>query len=435
MICVSWFGWWFWVWVQLRRANFFSQLEVALFFFFLGKNYFMQKFRPAKSCLLSADTVPAVRRRKRFILVAGFLGAGKTTAIGALVKWLAAKGLKPGVVTNDQGVGLIDTALGRANAALVREVTGGCFCCRAADLGAALASMEAEAQPDVFIAEPVGSCTDLMATVVLPMGKIYGRPLEMAPMSVMVDAGRLWETVARGARTKGQQGFSADVQYIFDKQLEEASLLVLNKVDLLKQAQLVRIESWLAGRYPGKLVLRVSTAKEKGLEPWFQLLLTAENRATKVMEVDYERYGTGEARMGWYNAALGIHVTARPLRSDRVLLSLAKEIQTDLEEAGAMLAHFKMSLGRRAAGPAGGEEFSVVNAVRNGVPAALSRKGGEFTAAEMLINLRAEAEPEVLARIVARHVGKARRDWYAVWKHKAAFKPGQPQPTYRVTAA
>ena len=46
----------------------------------------------------------------RLHLVGGFLGSGKTTAIAAAAKLLMAQGLRVGVVTNDQGKYLVDTA-------------------------------------------------------------------------------------------------------------------------------------------------------------------------------------------------------------------------------------------------------------------------------------------------------------------------------------
>jgi len=44
----------------------------------------------------------------------------------------------------------------------VEEITGGCFCCRLDELVAAIGRLDAGARPDVIVAEPVGSCTDLV---------------------------------------------------------------------------------------------------------------------------------------------------------------------------------------------------------------------------------------------------------------------------------
>lgn len=394
-----------------------------------------------------------------------------------------------GVITNDQGNGLIDTALGQRYTARVREVTGGCFCCQAADLGIALRELAEEGASglppgsadqiardaggdeghsrraglsSVIIAEPVGSCTDLIATVILPMERIFGQPLDMAPMSVVIDGARI-EAAMKDERSKNpggkRSGFTADVRYIFEKQLEEAELLVLNKSELLTAKRLATVAKWLKEKHPGKRVITVSATTGAGLDAWFALLLSERSQPKTVMEMDYERYGMGEARLGWYNATLGLHSTGRPFDGNRLLVALANDIQADLEAAGAELAHLKMSLGRAVqssegrrptaknsqskatvAEPMQGEaqlrlkNFAVVNAVRNGVAATLSCRSAEkFVVAELMVNLRAEAEPEVLDRVVLKHLCKTRTEWHAVWKHRAAFKPGQPQPTYRFT--
>ena len=81
------------------------------------------------------------------------------------------------MITNDQAEGLVDTALLEELNLPVREIVGGCFCCRSETLVQALESLEegeenahpreagrgaAGIRPNVFIAEPVGSCTDLV---------------------------------------------------------------------------------------------------------------------------------------------------------------------------------------------------------------------------------------------------------------------------------
>ena len=47
----------------------------------------------------------------RLILVGGFLGAGKTTLLWEAAKQLSSRGLKVGLITNDQAPDLVDTSL------------------------------------------------------------------------------------------------------------------------------------------------------------------------------------------------------------------------------------------------------------------------------------------------------------------------------------
>ena len=125
----------------------------------------------------------------RVQLVGGFLGAGKTTLIRALARHLRARGESVAVITNDQGRSLVDTHLCASDAPEVTEITGGCFCCRYDDLMAALAAAEARGAT-VALAEAVGSCTDLIATVLSPMAEMTNG-FEVSPLAVVVDPWRL----------------------------------------------------------------------------------------------------------------------------------------------------------------------------------------------------------------------------------------------------
>ena len=66
----------------------------------------------------------------RYIMVGGFLGAGKTTTLIRLAEKLQAEGKKVGLITNDQAADLVDTALVKSGNFPVEEIAGGCFCCR-----------------------------------------------------------------------------------------------------------------------------------------------------------------------------------------------------------------------------------------------------------------------------------------------------------------
>src|SRR5215216_8210573 len=96
--------------------------------------------------------------KARYIMIGGFLGAGKTTAVAALAQRLAAQGLRIGLITNDQGSELVDTAMLRARGFATEEIPGGCFCCRFNSLVDAARKLTDSARPDAFVAEPVGSC-------------------------------------------------------------------------------------------------------------------------------------------------------------------------------------------------------------------------------------------------------------------------------------
>ena len=74
--------------------------------------------------------MPATDKRIPVTLLTGFLGAGKTTCVAALAQHLSDAGRTVGLITNDQGRELVDTAMLRAKGFATEEIPGGCFCCR-----------------------------------------------------------------------------------------------------------------------------------------------------------------------------------------------------------------------------------------------------------------------------------------------------------------
>jgi len=367
--------------------------------------------------------------KARYIMVGGFLGAGKTTAVARLARWLTDKGLRVGLITNDQGSHLVDTTMLASRGFSVEEIPGGCFCCRFNSLVEAAKRLTAESRPEVFIAEPVGSCTDLVATVTYPLRKMYGSEFTIAPLSVMVDPIRALRVL--GLEPGGK--FSDKVIYIYRKQLEEADLILINKCDLLVREQATSLRAALAAQFPKAQIFEASARHGTGLETWFEHIATTSQTPRAIMEVDYEVYADGEARLGWLNCTLSLKAN-EAIDGNKLVQELAEDIQANLNEAGTEVAHLKMTLD--ADNELG--DLAVVNLVRNDFIPELSQSlQDSFTSGELTINMRAEAPPEALRDTVKAAVARCAQKFPTLsldWQHLESFRPGKPQPTHRVTA-
>ena len=373
--------------------------------------------------------LPSKMNDARYIMIGGFLGAGKTTAVAAMAGYLRDKGLRVGLITNDQGRELVDTTMLRSLGFATEEISGGCFCCRFASLMEAAESLTTATAPDVILAEPVGSCTDLVATVTYPLRRIYGDRFAIAPLSVMVDPLRAQRVLglAEGAN------FSEKVIYIYRKQLEEADVIVISKCELLEAAALAKLEEKLRVEFPHAEVRSVSSRLGIGLKEWFEHLLNEEQVARRAMEMDYEIYADGEALLGWLNASVRL-TAASEMEAGELLPLLAREMQWRLQAVGAQIAHLKMTL---SPDESIGGAIAVINLVRNDFVPELSLELEEpFMGADLIINLRAEAPSEQLAAVLAEALAEIRAQCIAsglqaTMQHLEHFQPGKPTPTHR----
>lgn len=364
-------------------------------------------------------------------MIGGFLGAGKTTAVGKLAQRLAGQGRCVGLITNDQGRHLVDTAMLRSQGFATEEIPGGCFCCRFNSLVEAASKLTGQSRPDVFIAEPVGSCTDLVATVAYPLRRLYGDNFTVAPVSVLVDP-------IRGLRVFGLEpggSFSEKVLYIYLKQIEEADLVVIGKCDLVDETRLEALRAAIAAKFPGKEILAVSSRKGTNLESWFARITREEQPAGKAMEVDYQIYADGEALLGWLNCTV-LLAAEKAFDSNLFLKRVAIEMQERLRAQRAEVAHLKMTLSPH---PCRLGEIAVVNLVRNDFVPELSLKlESPVTAGQLTINLRVEAAPDVLGGVVREALAasaKAFPTLKATLDHLEHFRPGKPSPTHRFVTA
>ncbi|MBI4606715.1 MAG: cobalamin biosynthesis protein P47K [Planctomycetes bacterium] len=363
--------------------------------------------------------------RARYIMIGGFLGAGKTTAVARLARRLAEQGRRVGLIANDQSDGLVDTALLRSKGFSVEEIAGGCFCCRFNSLLEAAQRLTRQTRPDVFVAEPVGSCTDLVATVSYPLRRMYGDRYSIAPLSVLVDP-------LRAARILGLEkgrAFSDKVIYVYRKQLEEADAIFINKCDLAGDPLRERLEAAIGEAFPRAEVFCGSARDGTGLDPWFSFILDSEGREGADLEIEYDLYAEGEAQLGWLNATVRLQAS-RPFDGNDLLLRLARSIRDAVASRGAEIAHLKMTLDTE-------EEDGILSAVSLvGSEEEPDLRESLLEQAEggvLIVNLRAEADPELLKEVTDAELSALEAEGVrASVEHMERFRPARPVPTHRM---
>ncbi|HUU08927.1 MAG TPA: MIP family channel protein [Phycisphaerae bacterium] len=357
----------------------------------------------------------------RLILVGGFLGAGKTTLLARAAERLVGEGRRVGLITNDQARNLVDTAVLRGNGYRVQEVAGGCFCCRIGDLLTAADRLLAEQRPDVLIGEPVGSCTDISATVLQPIKKLHGDRFRLAPFSVVVDPVRLRQALGDGAAG----AFPESVLYIFRKQIEEADLILLNKSDLVSAAELGDLRAMLDREFPGRAVMVLSAATGAGVDEWLQAVRGDAPAGRRIAQVDYDTYAEGEAVLGWLNADVGLGAD-RPADWAAFCRRLLDGVRAACRARAAEVAHVKLLLTAPGCNLVG-------NLAGNDAPALVRGKAAVSAGeAHLLVNARVHMPPDDLRHIVEACIGKTADGRLRVrMQSLESFSPARPQPVHR----
>ncbi len=179
-------------------------------------------------------------------LIGGHLGAGKTTLVNHLLRERGERRIA--VLVNDFGELPIDDALIESRNGPVMRLAGGCVCCSfGSDLMAALQQMLAlQPRPEHILIETSGVA--LPAAVARMLGLLPG--LQLDAQLVLADAETLRRHVAD--RYVGE---------LVQQQLQQADLLLLNKTDLVPEAELPRLIDWLSGSAPQARVLCCQQAR------------------------------------------------------------------------------------------------------------------------------------------------------------------------------
>lgn len=361
----------------------------------------------------------------KLIFAGGFLGSGKTTALAALAKRLIRRGMRVGIITNDQTENLVDTVIVRqmlgALGVAVEEVVTGCFCCKFDELIDKMEKILAH-KPEILMGEPVGSCTDFVAAVANPI-KIYYRDIfHFAPFSTMVDPDRVRELFLNAK----QSTLPEDVAYLFEKQLEEADIIVLNKIDLLSRQETTEILSVLGKRFPEKTVMAISAKDGNGLDDWLGDLLSGRPGANTVLrKIDYDRYANAEAVLGWLNAAISLRAYERfsaPSLAEALILGL----QRDFKQSDAEIGHLKLAI------TSAGKSVWVNVTNLAGMPMVNGEETFYLSKGTLLINARVRLEPEMLEKLVRDRIKKASQSTGIRFdiKDLQCFSPAYPEPPH-----
>lgn len=338
-------------------------------------------------------------------VIGGFLGAGKTTLIVQAARVLRERGLRVAAILNDQGGELVDTGHVRRHGIAASEVAGACFCCRFSDLIDRAEELR-RAAPDVIFAEPVGSCTDLSATILQPLKRGFRDRYHIAPLTVLVDPEQAHRFTTMESDT--------EPAFLFQQQIAEADIVAFTKVDFRHQFPALRVSG----------IRYLNGVTGHGVASWLDELFSGAMAAgSKLLDIDYQRYAEAEAALGWLNWTATLQLS-EPVAPAQLLGSFIDGLLSALTAAEARIAHLKVL------DEAAGSYLKVAVTKNEEEP----RVEGDLTASpevlhELRVNVRALVEPARLKQIFTQEVEKL--PGFKRGEFIECFRPGAPKPEQR----
>jgi G3E family GTPase len=169
-------------------------------------------------------------------IISGFLGSGKTTVLLNMVKECERNNKRPGIILNELGEANVESYL--FNNQHVKELLNGCICCTIQDdLKETLNDFIEEIKRnniDVLVIEGTGVANPQEIEEVL-LSPEYLDYFELNSIISLVDASHFLEYQSIFSST-------AEVRQLLKEQISSSTMVLLNKIDLIKEKSLTKIE-------------------------------------------------------------------------------------------------------------------------------------------------------------------------------------------------
>lgn len=336
-----------------------------------------------------------------YMIVSGFLGAGKTTTMIALARCinarLRAQGRKghSAIIANDLGAkNLVDADYTRTADVAINEITGDCICYVTEDLVTQIDRL-AKDGANIVISDIPGAGVGALDHVYLTLKEDYPGRFELLPLTCLVDPMRLRMMLPGDARQ--DINLPEEIRFLLNAQLLEADLIVLNKCDLIDEDEREADLEFIRKAYPDTPVMAISARTGEGIEELVDYLLTHKaNALPRDLGLDSEEFDAAEAQMCWYNRRFfAKERDGKNIDFNAVVEDFMEAIRDGLIEAKRNVPHLKLFAADE------GADFVKCSIVGVDYDLEFERKlQQEYTAIAIIVNARATCESETFGEIV-----------------------------------
>ena len=260
------------------------------------------------------------------------------------------------------------------------RVTGGCFCCNYTQLDSEIELLKKKSNQSVLFADYGGTCTNLISTLLKPLRDYKGAEIELANFSTFIDAKFLLLHL-RGMRVP----LSLESKYSWDRHLEDADILIVNKTDLLPADDLEDLKRLAKDALSSKQIMFQNSLDRDSIREWIELISTPQ-----VPEVGENENGSGGT--AWLDEE--IQILTEDDSAVKVAYDFMHQLSNGLVKRELPIEHLKFLLfGDDQPLKLNHSQFLNVNA---GTPWVYEKSNS----ADLMINARVQTSPDELRKFL-----------------------------------
>ena len=311
---------------------------------------------------------------RKFMVVSGFLGSGKTTTMMAVTNYLNRTGRTVAMISNDLGrKGLADYRYSKAAGVKAEEISGACICNVTENLVERLRRLYADDGCQLVMSDIPGFGVGALSHVYYKLRDLYPDECELAPFTVITEGtvldmlkecemsgssegNRNLKTHIRNAtaflpQCERTSTLPDEMKYLLKSQLLEGDLIVLNKIDLYTDREKNAYLTFIRSICPDTPVLTVSAVTGEGIPELADYLLS---HRTNFPEPDFgvtdEEFDSAFGKLSMYNCQYYAEICCDDFDANEYLTALARRIRDRLKEKGYDVPHLKLFARREDGG-------------------------------------------------------------------------------------
>ena len=275
----------------------------------------------------------------RYIIFGGFLGAGKTTSMMALSRASGERGQKAVILVNDLGrKDLVDMEFTEAMGYAADMIHGGCICFQTEELLDHLRALRDQEHADIILSDIPGCGVGALEHVYHKLSKEYPGEVTLAPFTAVVDPIRLQRLIPDPVDIHMPE----EMDFLFDQQLVEAELVLLNKMDLLTEEEGASMVAFLQEKYPHAKIIPTSAKTGQGMKEVLDYIMSVDSALPNpYFDLEGPEFAAAEEKLSWYDLQFDVRAE-REFPGNDFITEFVDTIRAALASAGRNAPHLKV---------------------------------------------------------------------------------------------